>query len=189
MVNSAPLPGENWTSDRSNYPWHMPPEYTDVDVALDKLSDVITDFETATGFLVLAEMGVPLYRIASTVLMAGVSSGKWNIDLALLMAGPLTKMIEMICIGFDVPYDTGLSDKPVKFNTGAFFTGGTPQVNDAGLQGLKDAMPDIKDQASTQDTPEGVDSTEEPATASAVPDLTAKGSQIMKGFAAPIERI
>ena len=28
---SGPIPGENFTSDERNYPWHRPPEYTDTD--------------------------------------------------------------------------------------------------------------------------------------------------------------
>ena len=31
---SGPIPGENFTSDERNYPWHRPPEYTDMDLSL-----------------------------------------------------------------------------------------------------------------------------------------------------------
>ena len=31
----GPIPGENFTSETKNYPWHRPPEITDYDEALE----------------------------------------------------------------------------------------------------------------------------------------------------------
>ncbi|AXP07718.1 hypothetical protein SmphiM6_27 [Sinorhizobium phage phiM6] len=120
-VSAGPIPGSNFTSDTKSYPWHQPPEFTDINKALDMLGDKITEFKVANGLLVFVELGAPLYKVAQMILMQGVAEGKWTPDFALLLAGPLTRMIELICIGFDVEYDIGIDDDPDDFETGTFF--------------------------------------------------------------------
>ena len=36
---NAPIPGANYTSDTRNYPWHRPPDITDVDEALEHIME------------------------------------------------------------------------------------------------------------------------------------------------------
>jgi len=120
-VNSGPIPGANMTSDTKNYPWRQPPKYADVNKAMDFLADKLTKFKTANGVLTMAELEIPLYQIAQIILMQGVAEGMWTVDFALLLCGPLTRMIELICIGFDVDYDLGIEEDHNDFNTGDFF--------------------------------------------------------------------
>src|ERR1044072_6682128 len=100
MNNSGPIPGENFTSDTKNYPWHRPPEFNDINSALDMLAKKITKFKTANDILSMVELDIPLYQITSTIIMAGIGEGKWTVDMGLLIAGPLTKMIETMCLGY-----------------------------------------------------------------------------------------
>lgn len=153
MVNSGPIPGANFTSDTKNYPWHQPPEFTDISEALDKIVSRITDKNISRKLVALAEVGIPLYRIAGFVIMEGISQGKWTTDLGLLLVGPTCKIIEILCTQYDVEYDLGLEEDE-SFVTGLFVQ--------AKMQGMSNdevekALPDIKAQAEEQEAapPEG----------------------------------
>jgi hypothetical protein len=156
-VNAGPIPGENYTSDTKNYPWHQPPEYTDLDEALDYLSGRLTQFKVANGLLTLAETGVPLYKVAHFVLLSGVGEGKWTPDFALLLAGPVTRMIEMMCIGFDVEYDLGIYDDEDEFETGNFFKHENELKMPKTMKLIEEELPEIKAEAEQQagQQPEG----------------------------------
>lgn len=150
MMNngSGPIPGENFTSDTKNYPWHQPPEFVDIDEALDMISKKLTNFKRANGILTFVEMGVPLTRIADMILTSGIGEGKWTPDFALLLAGPVTRMIELICIGFGVEYTIGIEEDEDDFNTATFFTEDMKlKENNSGFKILKEELPNIKEQA------------------------------------------
>jgi hypothetical protein len=68
----------------------------------------------------MVELGVPLIKISSMMIMSGVGSGKWTPDLALLLAGPVTKILEIICVTYGVEYTLGLDDEE-DGPTGDFF--------------------------------------------------------------------
>lgn len=147
-VMSGPIPGANFTSDTKNYPWHQPPEFTNINKALDMLADKITEFKVANALLTFVEMGAPLYKVSSMLLVQGVAEGKWTPDFALMLAGPLTRMIEMICIGFEVEYDVGIDDDPDDFETGTFFELQKKAVTPKGnFKLLEQELPEIKEAA------------------------------------------
>lgn len=183
-VNSGPIPGENYTSDTKNYPWHRPPEHVDLDKALDIISVKITKWEVASGLLTLADIGVPLYKISSMIIMAGISQGKWTLDLGLLLCGPLTRIIELMCQGFEVQYTTGLEDKPVDFTTGTFFKAGenakTLTENMQGFKEVKSQMDEIKSTASEQEPAENPEAPTEGAPQEK--SLPQMGFMAMKGM-------
>lgn len=152
---SGPIPGENFTSDTKNYPWHRPPEFTDINKALDMLAKKITKFEVANGILVFVELGIPLTNITSMIIMAGIGEGKWTPDFGLLLAGPLCKMIETLAIGFDLEYTVGIETEDDMF-TGEFFKEKEKLKNFSTEDAFKivsEELPDIKAEASSQETP------------------------------------
>lgn len=150
-VNNGPIPGENFASDTKNYPWHQPPEFVDINKALDMLSVKLTDFKRANGILTMVEMGSPLTRVADMILTAGIGEGKWTPDFALLLAGPVTRMIELLCIGFEVDYEIGIEEDEDDFVTSTFFKEESNiKENATGFKILKEEMPDIKQEASQQ---------------------------------------
>lgn len=149
-VNTGPIPGENYTSDTKNYPWHQPPEYTDLDEALDYLSGRMTQFKVANGLMTMAETGIPLYKISNFVLISGVGEGKWTPDFALLLAGPVTRMIELMCIGFDVEYDLGIYDDDEDFETGNFFKHDNEMKMPKTMKLIEEELPEIKSEAEQQ---------------------------------------
>lgn len=111
IKDDGPIPGENFTSDTKNYPWHQPPEFTDLGKALDKLSMKLTDKKTVNKLVTTMEMGFPLVSVAQLILMEGVGQGKWTVDLALLMSGPTTKILQIIADSFEIEYELGLDDE------------------------------------------------------------------------------
>ena len=174
--NSGPIPGENYTSDTKNYPWRQPPEYSDLDDALDFWAKKITDFKVANGVLTMAEMGFPLYKISSMLLMNGVGEGKWTPDFALLLAGPLTRMIELICVGFKVDYDLGIEDDEDDFETGKFFKHDQELRTPDGFKLISEELPDLKDEAEGQAGGEGEQSS---GVQGDTPDLQQQGFMAM----------
>lgn len=173
IEGDAPIPGENFTSDTKNYPWHQPPEFSDVDDALDYLSRKITNFKVANGLLNMAEMGIPLVNITDMIVTSGIGEGKWTPDFALMIAGPLTKMIEVICVGFDVEYRLGIEEDET-FVTGNFFKNAS-ELRDRSVAGafdvLEESMDEIKQDAE--------------ATAGTTSGLQEQGFMAMQGNAPP----
>lgn len=120
---AGPIPGANMTADRKSLPWHRPPLFSDVNKALDHASKNLTQWKTANSVLTIVELGIPLYKIAGLIVMAGVMKGKWTVDIGIMMVGPLTKIIELMCIGFNVKYELGIDEDDEDFLTGDYFKG------------------------------------------------------------------
>lgn len=116
----GPIPGENFTSDTKNYPWHQPPEFADVTKALDMLTKKMTTPKTARFLIATAQAGFPLVNIAQMIIMQGVSAGKWTIDMGLLIAGPCTKILEIMCDNYGVEFTLGIEEDE-SFHTGVFW--------------------------------------------------------------------
>lgn len=107
----APIAGENFTSDTRNYPWHRPPEITDYDDGVDYLIEKLSEQEQAELTYSMLEIGLPITTVVSSMLMQGIAKGKFPIDLALLMAGPLARYIEIIANKNDIKYEMGVEEK------------------------------------------------------------------------------
>jgi hypothetical protein len=116
----GPIPGENYTSDTKNYPWHRPPEYTTLDEAIEASFKKLTEENAAYGVLTMLEMGMTVADMTETFLMSGIGAGKWTPDFALLMAGPISHIIYLMAKGYDIDCDMGI-DNSYKGPTTAFF--------------------------------------------------------------------
>lgn len=112
-IATGPIPGENFTSDTRNYPWHRPPEYTDVDKALEACSKKIFGKDTSSGLVTMMEMGVPIVGLTSAFVLSGIGSGKWTPDYALLLAGPVSHMMVLLAKANGVEYNLGIEDTVV----------------------------------------------------------------------------
>jgi len=157
MLSKGPIPGENFTSDTKNYPWHQPPEYRNLAEALDKMAVKLTDPKMANKLVALAEMGFPLVQISQLIVTEGIGQGKWTVDMGLLLAGPFTKIIEIMCDSYGVEYNLGIEEKD-DFRTGAFFKGLNDldkySKNSNVYKVVKEDLPQIKAEAEDQATPE-----------------------------------
>lgn len=115
-----PIPGENFTSDTKNYPWHRPPQFTDQNEAFEYIVEQIMDEDVSTSVLTMLEMGVPVSRLVDMMITAGIGGGKFTVDYGLLMAGPLSHVICLMARRMDIPVDLGVKSKN-KTPTKAFF--------------------------------------------------------------------
>lgn len=145
VKNAGPIPGENFTSDTRNYPWHRPPELETVEATVEYVMSKMEQEETAELVFALMEMERPLTNIVSGLLMQGIAKGKFQIDMALLAAGPIFRYLQIIADKEGIKYEDGLTRKrmPITATT------------------LKMALGIIDSDDEVEDSPE---SDEEPAT-------------------------
>lgn len=111
MKLEAPIPGGNFTSDTKNYAWHRPPDIVDYDEAVSYMIDKIDEPEQIE--LVYAMLGIDAHitTVVTTILLQAVSKGKMGIDLAILVAGPLARYIEIAAKDVGIKYEIGVEDK------------------------------------------------------------------------------
>lgn len=119
-MGDAPIPGENFTANTKNYPWHRPPEFVDIDSAIDHVVFILKKPKTAFAIVQMLEIGLTVSEVVSVFLMKGVSKGKWSIDLGLLLAGPIAHIVVILAKSYDVKYELGL-DEEFDGPTSAFF--------------------------------------------------------------------
>lgn len=112
-IPSGPIPGENFTSDTKNYPWHRPPEHTDMDKAIEATMKQLSTRETTYSLLTVAQAGVPITTIADIFLTNGIGAGKWTPDMALLLAGPVSHIMKIMAEDAGIEYQMGLDDDPL----------------------------------------------------------------------------
>lgn len=146
----GPIPGENYTSDVRNYPWHRPPEFTEPDEAIEYISNIMLEEKGAVAILSMLELGITVLQITEMIIMKGMGAGKWTMDLGLLIAGPISHIIILMAKAYDVEYDMGFSDMPVM--PGKHFFNELKKLDKAkakeAADSIKDDVAGIKDAAS-----------------------------------------
>lgn len=119
-VMDAPIPGENFTSDTKNYPWHRPPQFTNMNESFEYIVEQIGEEDVSSSIMTMLEIGVPVSRLVDMLLTAGIGGGKFTVDYAMLMAGPLSHVICLMARRMDIDVDLGIKKKN-KMPTKAFF--------------------------------------------------------------------
>lgn len=109
----GPIPGENYTSDTKNYPWHRPPEITDMDKAIEASIKQLTTRNGAYGLLNSLQAGVTIVDAADMFVTSGIGNGKWTPDFAILLAGPVARMMEIMAKDAGITYALGLDEEPL----------------------------------------------------------------------------
>lgn len=105
---SGPIPGENFTSDTRNYPWHRPPEHSDLNEAIDFCIKHLTKKQAAFGILAALEAGVTIAQATRAFVISGISDGKWTPDFAILLAGPIARIMQTMAKGYGINAELGL---------------------------------------------------------------------------------
>lgn len=100
----APIPGESLTVEPGKYPYERPPEFTDVDDALDWLLERLVQPKVATETLALMESGVAVSVLVEMLLQSGFGEGKWSAPMMYLMAPPLTIILTHMADAAGVGY-------------------------------------------------------------------------------------
>lgn len=107
----GPIPGQSLTREPGASPWEKPPQYTDLDEAMEFLVNSITKTKNAHSLLALMEGGVPITAILQTILMQGFMDGKWTPDLAILLMQPLTALLIKMAQMYEIEFVTGAEDE------------------------------------------------------------------------------
>lgn len=110
-IFDAPIPGEHYTSDTRNYPWHRPADIPDYDGTVDYVIGRMQDEVTAEIVYSLMKMDRPLTNIVSGLLLQGIARGKFQIDVAVLAAGPIYRYLKMLADKEGIKYNDGFSEK------------------------------------------------------------------------------
>jgi hypothetical protein len=93
-TNGRPIPGQSLTnSPDTPYPWETPPEYTDLNPAIDALFIELTEEDVYLSILGMIEDDVSVGEITQLVLFDGFQKGLWNPDLLMLLIEPTMYMI------------------------------------------------------------------------------------------------
>lgn len=106
----GPIPGENYTSDTKNYPWHRPPDIADYDEAVEYVVEQISRPQALSAIVTLMEAGANLTSIVSMLNMVNISDGKYPIDLSILIAGPIARFLQIMAKKYDIPVTIGNED-------------------------------------------------------------------------------
>jgi len=112
----GPIPGANYTSDTRNWPWHRPPDITTIDDALEHVMERLTDTPSGMRYMSLIEAGTPLTTITDIIVTLAIGRGKFTPDFAILVAGPVTRMLEIMAKSYKIEYTLGI-DEDVEFTT------------------------------------------------------------------------
>ena len=105
----GPISGENFTADTRNYPWHRPPEITGFNEGVTRLIKNMDEEREMQLIYSLLELDIPVAIITSNMLMRNIAKGIIPIDLAVLMAGPVARYIEILAKDNNVKADMDTS--------------------------------------------------------------------------------
>ena len=107
----APIAGANYASDTKNYPWHRPPDIVSYDEGVDYLITKMKEPQELELVYALLTIDTKVATVVSSILMQGISRGKFSIDLAILMAGPVARFIGILADEQNIKYDMGVGDE------------------------------------------------------------------------------
>jgi hypothetical protein len=116
---SGPIPGENYTSDTKNYPWHRPPEVTDLDTAIEVSAKQLMSEEGSLGLITMLKAGIDIASLTDMFVTSGIGAGKWTPDFAILLAGPVSHIIYLMAKSYDIDCDLGI-DLPKNHYTNSY---------------------------------------------------------------------
>jgi len=163
---NGPIPGENFTSDTRNYPWHRPAEFTDPDAAIEMAFKHLTKESKAFGLMTMISQGMTIAEATDVFLTSGIMAGKWTVDMAIVLAGPIARIIELMAKSYGVKYSMGIDDEDFA-PTDAYFEGYkeisksklTSSINNAKesmaevVETFKEEGPDAEPVAESTNTP------------------------------------
>ncbi len=89
-----PIPGQSLTnSPDSPYPWEQPPEFTEIQPAIESLYVSLTEDDAYEAIVDLIDADNTISDAAQIVLYAGFEEGLWNPDLMTLLIEPTMYLI------------------------------------------------------------------------------------------------
>jgi hypothetical protein len=104
---SGPIAGQSLTHEPKNMPWEHPPQFVQVDEAMNFIMKELLEPRNLKELLQLMNAGMSIEAITRTFIMSGFANGKWTPTLAMLLYKPL--MLALISIA----KKAGLLEVPV----------------------------------------------------------------------------
>ena len=99
-----PIPGQSLTDEPGKWAFEKPPEFTDVDDAVDYVVEQISENpEAIEKFEKLMITGMPIESIVNTISFSGFSEGKWTPDIAELIKPPLSAFFVILAQEENIP--------------------------------------------------------------------------------------
>lgn len=108
----GPIPGENFTSNTKNYPWHRPPSHLNFDDVVGSIVKNLNKPEKTAFVIALLETGESILDIVTGLTRIGVANGRMSIDMGVLAAGPMARMIEVIAEKAEIDFQRGWKQEP-----------------------------------------------------------------------------
>ena len=157
----GPIPGENFTSDTKNYPWHRPPTHTSYDDVVGAIIQNLNKPEKTSFVLALLETGETILDVVTGLTRIGVANGRMSIDMGILAAGPMARMIEVIAEKAEIDFQRGWEQEP-RLITAEMLRARGGKVNEA------EADTDVLNSSVSEEALENIDAglmalTDEPA--------------------------
>ena len=111
VTHDAPIAGQSLTAEVGNRPWQNPPQFAEVDDAINFYVPKLLDPAFSEQLLDVIEMGVPLTTIANGMQVGGVMQGLHTIDIGILVIPVLVEMMTLIAEEEGIEYNSGIEDK------------------------------------------------------------------------------
>ena len=110
VSHDGPVAGQSLTAEVGSRPWQQPPQFTEVDDAINYYVPKLLDPAFADQLLDVIEMGVPLTTIANGMQVGGVMQGLHTIDVGILVIPVLVEMMTLMAEQEGVKYNSGMDD-------------------------------------------------------------------------------
>jgi len=111
VTHDAPIAGQSLTAEVGNRPWQNPPQFANIDDAINFYVPKLLDPAFSEQLLDVIEMGVPLTTIANGMQVGGVMQGLHTIDIGILVIPVLVEMMTLIAEEEGIEYNSGIEDK------------------------------------------------------------------------------
>ena len=103
----APVPGQSLTQPPKTMPYEHPPQFVKIEDAMNFMMGQLTSQQFMPQLLQMLEAKMPIEAIVRSLLFTGFASGKWTVNLAMLMYKPL--MLAIIAIA----HRSGIKETPI----------------------------------------------------------------------------
>ena len=81
----ASIPGQSLTNTPGNAAWEHPPQFTDVDEAMNFIMQKLTNVQMAEQVILMLKSKIPVEAITRLIVFGGFTEGKWSVDMAVLL--------------------------------------------------------------------------------------------------------
>jgi hypothetical protein len=108
---NAPIPGANYTSDTRNYPWHRPPDITDMDKAIEYVTKDLNDGPDGFRYMSMLGAGIPVTMVTDFIVTKGIGRGKWAPDLGILAAGPIARLLMIMAKTYKIDFEISADEE------------------------------------------------------------------------------